>query len=141
MHHLGGRSCLFIPLAAILLLTAPPLLAQGTSAWVYFGSDHLLHYATDDRGNRIMDFSYAGYRGGGVALPDVPVQVTLSPVCGDNTSNIQNAIDKVSALAPDADGFRGAVLLQPGTYEVDGTLNITARGVVLRGSGSGTKGT
>ncbi|HXV17467.1 MAG TPA: hypothetical protein VD758_11850, partial [Gemmatimonadaceae bacterium] len=32
-------------------------------------------------------------------------------------------------------GFRGAVLLTAGTYEVAGRLRIGARGVVLRGQG------
>ena len=36
------------------------------------GSGSELHYATTAKGDRICDFSYAGYRGGGVALPDVP---------------------------------------------------------------------
>ena len=128
----------FMVSVMISLATASTLLAQGTSTWVYFGPDNLLHYATDSQGNRIMDFSYAGYGGGGVTIPDVPVQVAVSPVFGDNTANIQNAIDQVSARAPDASGIRGAVLLLPGAYEVDGTLSITASGVVLRGSGSGT---
>jgi hypothetical protein len=36
------------------------------------GSGSELHYANTAKGDRICDFSYAGYRGGGVALPDVP---------------------------------------------------------------------
>ena len=36
------------------------------------GNGPELHYATTAKGDRICDFSYAGYRGGGVALPDVP---------------------------------------------------------------------
>ncbi len=36
------------------------------------GSGPELHYANTAKGDRICDFSYAGYRGGGVALPDVP---------------------------------------------------------------------
>ena len=130
----------FLVSVMISLATASTLLAQGTSTWVYFGPDNVLHYATDSQGNRIMDFSYAGYGGGGVTIPDVPVQVAVNPVFGDNTGNIQHAIDQVSAQAPNANGIRGAVFLQPGIYEVDGTLNITASGVVLRGSGSGTNG-
>ena len=27
-----------------------------------------------------MDFSHAGYMGGGVSIPTVPVKITLSPV-------------------------------------------------------------
>jgi hypothetical protein len=47
--------------------------AQGRSRWVYFDDQQRLHYGTDARGNRIMDFSHAGYKGGGVALPMVRV--------------------------------------------------------------------
>ena len=115
-------------------------LAQGTSIWVSFGPGGRLQYHTDANGNRIMDFSTAGYRQGGVALPVVPAAVTISPVSGDNTSNIQNAINTVSGLVPDANGFRGAVLLNPGTYNTSSSLKINASGVVLRGSGSGRVG-
>ena len=36
-------------------------------------------------------------------------------------------------------GFRGAVLLGPGTFPCSGTLTIPASGVVLRGRGSGAQ--
>jgi hypothetical protein len=86
-----------------------------------------------------MDFSYAGYMGGGVSLPTVPVKITLSPAAGDNTEAIQNAINAVSAM-PIANGLRGAVLLGPGVYTCERPLTINTSGVVLRGSGSGTDG-
>ena len=44
-------------------------------------------------------------------------------------------------MAPDAKGFRGAVLLRPGEYEIDSELRIATSGVVLRGSGNGERGT
>ena len=40
---------------------------------------------------------------------------------------------------PLVNGVRGAVLLQPGAYRSARTLNITASGVVLRGSGAGRR--
>jgi hypothetical protein len=126
-----------ILISLVTALAASPLLAQGTSTWVYFGPDNLLHYRTDEQGSQIMDFSYAGYQGGGVRLPVVPVAAAIRAVDGDNTANIQAAIDQVSQLSPDSNGFRGAALLQPGTYDVAGTVSITTSGVVLRGSGSG----
>jgi hypothetical protein len=89
------------------------------------------------QGNRILDFSYAGYKGGGVKLLIVRLVETIGPAPGDNTAQIQAAIDAVSKLAQDTDSLRGAVLLKPGSYEVGGTLKIGADGVVLRGSGSG----
>jgi hypothetical protein len=117
------------------------VVGQGRSAWVSVGDDQRLRYGTDARGNRIMDFSHAGYGGGGVRLPAVRVARTLDPAPGDNAARIQAAIDEVSRLARDAGGLRGAVLLRPGTFEVARTLTIAASGVVLRGSGSGEGGT
>jgi hypothetical protein len=83
-----------------------------------------------------MDFSHAGYMGGGVAIPTVPVKRTVKPSGGDDDSAvIQAAIDEVSAL-PLVGGFRGAVLLAPGVYRCPTGISVSASGVVLRGSGS-----
>lgn len=87
-----------------------------------------------------MDFSYAGYEGGGIAIPSVPVKITVHPVKGDNSDAIQEALDRVSTMER-VHGFRGAVLLAPGTYDCEKPLHIDASGVVLRGSGSGPEGT
>ena len=59
----------------------------------------------------------------------------------DATEHIQAALNYVSSLKPDQNGVRGAVLLEPGRYEVGTTLWINASGVVLRGSGYGPGGT
>ncbi|SPF55884.1 conserved exported hypothetical protein [Candidatus Sulfopaludibacter sp. SbA4] len=128
-------------LPAFSLIAVSVLAAAGTSQWVYFGPDHKLRYRTDGRGNRIMDFSFAGFQAGGVKLPTAPVAKTLSPVTGDNTAQIQSAIDAVSHLPLTAEGLRGAVLLRPGSFDVAGAVTISASGVVLRGSGSGDGGT
>jgi hypothetical protein len=89
-----------------------------------------------------MDFSDAGYRGGGVALPDVPVTVTVKPTGGDDdTAAIQTAIDQVAKLPANANGFRDAVLLAPGAFTCAQPLTLATSGVVLRGSGNGTGGT
>jgi hypothetical protein len=102
---------------------------------VYPAPDGKLSYKTTPAGDRIMDFSFAGYMGGGVALPDVPVRKIVKPSGGpDDTAAIQAAIDEVAAL-PLVGGFRGAVLLQPGIYPCAGTVTISASGVVLRGAG------
>ncbi|AWI10253.1 glycosyl hydrolase family 28-related protein [Ereboglobus luteus] len=110
-----------------------------TSSWVFPGPDGRLVYETTPAGDRIMDFSHAGYKGGGVALPVVPVKLTVQPLADKNadaTAHIQAAIDKVSARPPDANGFRGAVLLAPGDYTCTEPLRVNASGVVLRGSGA-----
>lgn len=107
----------------------------------YMGTGGKLIYIPDYKGNRIADFSHAGYMGGGVQLPDVQTQMTLEPAEGDATARIQEAIDAVSLLPPTPEGLRGAVLLRRGTYHLAGTLKIAASGVVLRGEGQGEDGT
>ena len=107
------------------------------------GPDGRLTYPSyTERGDRLPDFSWCGYRGGGVALPRLPVKVTLEPVPdGDDHKRIQQALDTVAALPPDENGFRGAVLLKRGTYRVGNMLTIGKSGIVLRGEGDGEDGT
>lgn len=93
-------------------------------------------YLSEENGYIIPDFSAAGYRGGGVALPEVKVVHAISPVDGDNTKHIQAAIDKVGAM-PLNNGIRGALLLKAGKYPITGTIEIPYDGVVLRGEGQG----
>jgi len=112
-----------------------------TTSLVYPGTDGRLVYIADSLGNTIPDFSNAGYKGGGVSIPYVAIKVTVWPVPGDNSASIQAAIDRVSAMAPDPSGFRGAVLLKMGIYELDSPLFIKASGVVLRGEGMSDIGT
>ena len=120
----------------MLIQDIPP-----TTSLVYPGTNGKLVYVADSLGNIIPDFSNAGYKGGGIAIPYVANKVTVWPVLGDNSGNIQAAIDKVSALPLDASGFRGAVLLKMGTYELEKPVNIKASGVVLRGEGMSDIGT
>jgi hypothetical protein len=113
---------------------------QAKSQWVHLAEDGKINYQKLPSGDRIMDFSHAGYMGGGVKIPDVPIKITVSPVEGDNTDMIQDAIDQVSKMKLE-NGFRGAVLLEPGKYDCERELSISSSGVVLRGSGSGADGT
>src|SRR5258707_15419923 len=83
-----------------------------------------------------MDFSHAGYMGGGVAIPTVPVKRTVKPTDGDDTAAIQTAITEVAGMKLE-NGSRGAVLLEVGTFTCSNTITLSASGVVLRGSGSG----
>lgn len=108
--------------------------------WVADGDDGHLHYQTTGKGDRILDFSHAGYGGGGVKLPAVPVQKTIAPSGGDDSLAFQAAIDAVAAM-PLKDGFRGAVLLAPGTFHCASPIIISQNGVVLRGSGADNQGT
>ncbi|WBL23391.1 DUF6298 domain-containing protein [Zunongwangia sp. HRR-M8] len=98
-------------------------------------------YLGDEKGNKIPDFSYAGYKRSAKNLPNVSAKIVVSPPIGDATNAIQMAIDYVSDLKPDKDGFRGAVFLEKGLYQVNGTLYLKKSGVVLRGSGNSEDGT
>ncbi|WP_245893734.1 DUF6298 domain-containing protein [Sphingobacterium gobiense] len=100
-----------------------------------------LVYQPDSLGNRIPDFSHAGYAGGNKAIPEVPVKMVVPIQGGDATARIQAAIDYVSQLPVDEQGLRGAVLLQSGEYRLSGSLKLHTSGVVLRGSGFTENGT
>lgn len=105
------------------------------------GKEGTLLYTPDSLGNRIPDFSYCGYKASVQSIPEVAVKIVVPLTTGDATLRIQSAIDYVASLPPDKNGFRGTVLLQKGTYQVEGFLTIAASGIVLRGSGTGTNGT
>lgn len=152
---------LFRSLVLFFISNAIALQAQ-QSTLVYPGTDGKLIYTPHANNgetnnvNILPDFSHVGYMNGGVKVPvgEVPVKNTLYPTAsGQDRTRIQAAIDQVCAMTPDANGFRGAVLLKKGTYRLnDGTitnlndgygyaLRIWASGVVLRGEGQGTNGT
>ena len=80
---------------------------DGQSQIAYTGKDGRMVYVPDYKGNRIIDFSNVGYRGGGVKLPDVQARIAVQPTGGDDTAMLQAAIDEVSRMPRDADGFRG----------------------------------
>lgn len=105
------------------------------------GADGKLSYTADSLGNRIPDYSFCGYMAGEKDIPNVPVRIVVPVSKGDATLRIQTALDYVSSLPIDKNGFRGAVLLQKGLYEIQGQLVISNSGVVLRGSGMGADGT
>jgi hypothetical protein len=119
------------------------------SSLVYPGPDGHLVYTPDAQGNTIPDFSNVGYMSGVVPLPgtggvpEVPVKAVVKPPGGsaDAGATIQAAIDLVSKLPQDANGFRGAVLLKAGEYRIGGHVTISTSGVILRGEGTGPTGT
>ena len=122
---------------SFLLFWANNFHAQYESSILFYNNSNQLSYVSDKDGNHIPDFSFAGYKNGDVALPNVAVVKQISPVAGDNTAHIQAAINEVQALPLNANGHRGALLLLPGEYRVNGVLFINKGGVVLRGSGDG----
>jgi Family of unknown function (DUF6298) len=93
-----------------------------------------LRYHPDALGNRIVDFSFAGYQASAVDIVSPPVKLVLSPGHDDDAGNIQAAIDAVARMPMDKNGFRGTVLLQAGTYHLKGNIRIHASGIVLAGS-------
>jgi len=122
--------------------SAPLLRLDSGSGELVYGlyANHL----QDNLDHALPDFSYAGYGGGGVALPtydSITVEQTLSPIAGDDLAQIQAAIDMVADLPMDSRGIRGAVLLTAGEYDVSDTLVISTGGVILRGEGQGADGT
>lgn len=140
-------SCWFVrPTAAALLVAAIALPAGAKekpvahSQWVYFDPAGKLAYRRLPQGDRILDFSHAGYMGGGVAIPLASVKKRVAPSGEDDTAAIQAAIDEISQL-PLVNGLRGAVLLEPGHFRCSGTLRVAASGVVVRGSGADDGGT
>jgi hypothetical protein len=128
---------------ALAIDASPPRpdFALPAGAWqskiVFHDKTGTLVYKSDADGNRIPDFSHAGYGGGGVPLPKAPVKKTVKPGSGDDGAAIQAALDAVAEL-PLQNGLRGAVLLEKGEYQLKGTLYIKASGVVLRGAGNGS---
>ena len=84
-----------------------------------------------------MDYSTCGYHASEQAIPDVRTAVTVGWQAGDCSAMIQQAIDHVATLKPDANGHRGAILLGEGTFAISKPLRITASGIVLRGMGHG----
>ncbi len=130
----------YLPAACCLGMATQAFADSAPTQWVSQDDQGHLHYQATAKGDTIPDFSCAGYAGGGVALPDVPVKKTVAPAGDDDSGAIQAALDEVAAL-PLTNGFRGTVLLSAGTFHCAKPLTLSQSGIVLRGSGSGDKGT
>ena len=149
MRHLRFTICdlrmvtctAFVLLFSFSVFAAPKKTTVKISSIIFIGADGKLVYDADAQGNRVPDFSSAGYAGNERQIPDALVRVVVSPIAGDETPRIQKAIDYVASLPPDSNGIRGTVLLLKGHHEVFGGLQITNAGVVLRGQGAETNGT
>jgi hypothetical protein len=84
-----------LTLLSSCILTSIAQKPKPQSQWVYESNNGKLVYKTTPTGDKIMDFSHAGYMGGGVALPIVPVKVTVKPSGEkDDTKNIQRLLMK-----------------------------------------------
>ena len=108
---------------------------------IHITDEGKLIFKIDAKGDRVPDFSYCGYKASEAPIPDVAVKVIVHAMAGDATDRIQAAINYVSSLPLNQDGFRGTVLLGNGNFTISGALTIRASGVVLRGSGCQQDGT
>lgn len=82
--------------------------------------------------SRIPDFSFAGYRAGQAAIPDVPVQTNVRDfgATGDGETDDSEAfLQAIQATA------NGAILIPAGRYKLTRQLVLSRSGVVLRGEG------
>ena len=112
-----------------------------TSSLVSVGTNGRLVYTADAKGNVVPDFSAVGYRNSEAPIPTVGVVLTVYSVAGDNSANVQNAINQVAAMPIDANGFRGTILFKSGIYEINTAIIINTSGIVLRGEGFDGNGT
>jgi hypothetical protein len=129
--------CAVISAVAVGMVGATPGQAGDAINWVSVGKDGRLAYGSDGQGNRVPDFSTAGYRAGS-AIPEVrAARKVQAPSGGDDTALIQAALDALSQNPVDDAGLRGAVELGPGNFIIGASLRISASGMVLRGAGVG----
>ena len=126
------RISIFLSILCLLFAPMDKTNAQNFGLGV---KNNKLIYTPDAQGNRILDFSCCGYHSSEIPLPVLPNTIFVPWRDGDASDIIQRAIDYVSGLKPDAKGFRGAVVLDKGTFSLDKNLMIATSGVVLRGSG------
>lgn len=130
-----------IILTALIVFIYSSSFAQSTKL-IQLNNNGQLVYTADEKGNTIPDFSGVGYKNSETTIPTyIPVVKTVAAVAGDNLNNIQNAIDEVSKLPLNKEGFRGTILFKKGTYLVSDTIHITASGIVLKGEGNDEHGT
>lgn len=140
------KKLLFVfPIMVACLLVMPSMVyakkKQKPTPLIYKGKDGSLQYISDAKGNRVIDFSYCGYENSEKSIPTIEAKVLVPSIDGDATQWIQNAIDYVSSLPVDKNGFRGAIQFEAGTYNVAGRLVINKSGIILRGSGMKEGGT
>ena len=101
-------------------------IASSQTSKIFYKDDQgRLNYVSDNESNRITDFSFAGYKAGEANIPSFPVEITISPISGDNTTYIQQAMDQIEVM-PLINGILGAVLLQGGAV-LRGQGNVTNR--------------
>jgi hypothetical protein len=107
--------------------------AETQTRWLETDDGGRLANGVDSNGNRIPDFSLAGYANGDACIPDASVTTTLEPSATDDDGpRITSAL---TAAGSDGSQVR-AVLLAPGIYRIKSPIRLGVSGVVLRGSGN-----
>lgn len=91
---------------------------------------------TDGQGRFLHDFSYAGYHNGEAALPAPAGPVFDVTDYGADATGASDATGGIAAAIAAAESAGGGVVyLPPGLYRCDGTLQVGASGIVVRGAG------
>ncbi|KAG1674235.1 hypothetical protein FOA52_013855 [Chlamydomonas sp. UWO 241] len=100
-----------------------------------YGHDGDTWDRTSIRGQRLLDWSYAGYGAGERPIPSVPqacnVKVDYGAV-GDGVAD-----DSAAFLRAISETYSGAIYIPPGRYRLSVQLTIVRSGVVLKGAGRG----
>lgn len=118
----------------LALLVASNVCAQ---PWpVARGAGGRLDYQRNEHGDRVPDFSSCGYQRGDHPLPTAEAALLIRPSGGDDTAQLQAAIDHVAHLPVEEAGAPRAVCLAAGEFRVSGSLRVCDSGVVLRGAGA-----
>lgn len=128
-----------ITLCLILFVSHKGFAQQWQSQFVKVETNGRLKYIADADGNIIPDFSRVGYHQNTKPIPNVKVVTEISATGDYDQQKIQQAIDNLSKKSADENGIRGAILLKKGTYNIPGSLKISASGIVLRGEGEETR--
>ncbi|KAI9009975.1 hypothetical protein CLU79DRAFT_774200 [Phycomyces nitens] len=103
---------------------------------------NLVYPPYNEKGDRIIDFSGAGYNEGRTDIPSlqqVPVIIALEPTQDtlDDSERIQNALIDIGNFPELPNGFKGALQLNRGTYYLSKPIEMRNSGVVLQGDPSG----
>src|SRR2546430_9019340 len=88
----GEREKILAQSVTAVLESMEPRRLFANSIYAFPGADGHMLYQPQPLGDHIQDYSTAGYMGGTVPIPDVPIKATVSPVAGDDASTIQAAI-------------------------------------------------
>lgn len=149
LEHKGHKESIGLTMRSKINLTAIFLMLtlifsfkqekQWQSRFVHITKNGSLQYFADEKGNIIPDFSRVGYYKGGKPIPEIPIVKTVFPAdTGSSEAIIQAAIDELSKMKPAKNGFKGAILLKKGIYNIPGSIKIQSGGIVLRGEGDST---